>query len=130
MASFFWPGPPGAQPVGDLQVAKLALLVAGNGFISPSSYLRRCCDDDGPCFVDGAGERCLHLANLVTAMLGLALVLGQMAFFSAAAFRPQAALVTVAARWTVSLAKLATVGTLQLWVYVFCLCLKMLCIRY
>ncbi|KAF0898763.1 hypothetical protein E2562_009368 [Oryza meyeriana var. granulata] len=120
---FFWPGPPAAQPVGvgDLRLAKSALFVAVNGFISPS-YFSHCPCDDGRCFQDGGVEqRFFHLANFVTAMLGLALVLGEMAF-SAALFRSQA-FVTVA-QWLISVAKVATVGTFQHWVNVSYLCLK------
>uniref|UniRef100_A0A0D9X8L0 Uncharacterized protein n=1 Tax=Leersia perrieri TaxID=77586 RepID=A0A0D9X8L0_9ORYZ len=117
--ALFWPGRPGAQPVGDLAVAATALFVAVNGFISPT-YLRHYCPcDDSGYFVDGVEERYFHLANFVTAMLGLALVLGEMAaVFGSQAFDD-------VARWLVSLAKVSTVGTFQLWVYVFYLCLKM-----
>uniref|UniRef100_A0A0D9X8K9 Uncharacterized protein n=1 Tax=Leersia perrieri TaxID=77586 RepID=A0A0D9X8K9_9ORYZ len=113
--TLFWPGPPGVQPVGDLPVAATALFVAVNGFISPTYLQHYCpCDD----FVDGVDERYFHLANFVTAMLGLVLTLGKMAVFRSHSF-------VGVARWLVSLAKVSTVGTFQLWVYVFYLCLKM-----
>uniref|UniRef100_A0A0D9X8L3 Uncharacterized protein n=1 Tax=Leersia perrieri TaxID=77586 RepID=A0A0D9X8L3_9ORYZ len=117
--AFIWPGQPASQPVGDLRVAKSALFVAVNRFISPS-YFRHC----NPFFIDGSMEqRYFHLANFVTAMLGLTLVLGEMEF-SAAVFRSQS-FVTVA-QWLVSLAKVAMVGTLQYWINALYLCLKIL----
>ncbi|XP_052166260.1 uncharacterized protein LOC127783005 [Oryza glaberrima] len=126
--AFIWPGPPGAQPVGDLRVAQLALLVAGNGLIVSPSYLSSCpCDDGGRCFFqDGVAEqRCFDLANLVTAVLGLALLVGDMAFSTAVPGRStQSQALATVARWLVGLAKVATVGTFQHWINSFYLCLK------
>lgn len=122
--NFIWPGPPGAQAVGDLPVAKSALFIAVNGFISPS-YLRHC-PCDGLCFREDVEQRYYQLANFVTAMFGLALVLGQMVF-SATLFRSE--IVEAVARWLVSLTKVSMVGTLQFGLYVFYFCLKVLYAR-
>uniref|UniRef100_A0A0E0LVK5 Uncharacterized protein n=1 Tax=Oryza punctata TaxID=4537 RepID=A0A0E0LVK5_ORYPU len=126
--AFFWPGPPGAQGVGDLPVAKTALFVAVNGFIS-SSHLRHCpcSNDDGWCFGDGVEveqQMCFYLANFVPAMLGLVLVLGKMAFPAAPTSGRRRTFVAVA-RWLVSLAKVSTVATVQLWVCLLYFCLRM-----
>uniref|UniRef100_A0A0D9X8L2 Uncharacterized protein n=1 Tax=Leersia perrieri TaxID=77586 RepID=A0A0D9X8L2_9ORYZ len=122
---FIWPVQPAAQPLGGNragQVGKWAVFVAGNGFIS-QTYLR-CCPCGVLCFQDSAGQWYYsQFANFVTAMLGLVLVLGQIAYFKTV-FTSQA-YVTVA-QWLVSLAKVASVGTLQLWVNVFYICLRTL----
>ncbi|KAF0898762.1 hypothetical protein E2562_009367 [Oryza meyeriana var. granulata] len=110
---FIWPVPPATQPVGDsrvAQLAQLAVFVAANEFIS-QTYLRYC-PCGVRCFQDDAGQGNPQLANFVTAMLGLVLVLGQVAF-SRTVFRSQT-YVTVA-QWLISIAKVDTVGTIQRW---------------
>uniref|UniRef100_A0A0D9X8L1 Uncharacterized protein n=1 Tax=Leersia perrieri TaxID=77586 RepID=A0A0D9X8L1_9ORYZ len=110
------------QPVAPLPVAKSALLVAINGFVSPS-YLRRClsCDGGGRhCLrVDADVEQmCYQMASFATAVLGVALLAFHMA--SSSAVFPALAV------WLVWLTKIFTCGTLQFCLNIIHFCLRMI----
>lgn len=125
------PGAPGVQPVGDRCTAKSAILVGVvNGLVSPP-YLQRCLcagrcgagdGDDG-----NVEERCYQLVNFVVVVLGVAILVIDMAALSLTAVlrSPWPA----AVRWMVWITKVLTCGTLQFGVNVLYFCVRMLCAR-
>ncbi|KAL5223039.1 hypothetical protein ABZP36_027752 [Zizania latifolia] len=115
------------QPAAALPVAKSALLVAINGFLSPS-YLRRClvCDDGRRrCFGEAAADveqMCYQLANFATAVLGVALLAVHMT--------PSPAVFPTVVMWLVCLTKVFTCGTLQFGLNILHFCLQMIYFRF
>ncbi|CAO2188466.1 unnamed protein product [Urochloa humidicola] len=133
--NFLRPGVPGMQPVGDRCTAKSAIFIgAVNGLVSPP-YLHRCL------CAAGDGRRCVNdveveqryymLANFAVAMLGVALLVIDMASSLKAAVTssPRWPTAATAVRWMVWLTKVLACGTLQLGVNVLYFCIKMLCAK-
>ncbi|WVZ92597.1 hypothetical protein U9M48_038646 [Paspalum notatum var. saurae] len=109
------------QPAGDRRTAESAILLGVvNGLVSPP-YLRHGCGrfDGG-----GAGHTCCQLASFVAAVLGVALLVVDMALSRAAVLGSP--VWPPVLRWTVWLAKVLTAGTFQLGVNGLYFCLKTL----
>ncbi|PUZ51774.1 hypothetical protein GQ55_6G216800 [Panicum hallii var. hallii] len=123
---FLRPGVPGRQPVGDRRTARSAIFIGvANGLLSPP-HLRRClcgapCDGD-----DDVEQRYYQLANFVVTVLGVALLVVDMAPSLAVARSPRW---PPAVRWMVWLTKVLACGALQFGVNVLYFCLRMLCAR-
>ncbi|CAO2169303.1 unnamed protein product [Urochloa humidicola] len=131
--NFLRPGVPGMQPVGDRCTAKSAIFIgAVNGLVSPP-YMHRClCAADGRrCANYDVEQRCYMLANFAVAMLGVALLVIDMASSLKAAVvsSPRWPAATATLRWMVWLTKVLACGTLQLGVNVLYFCIKMLCAK-
>ncbi|CAO2206935.1 unnamed protein product [Urochloa humidicola] len=134
--NFLRPGVPGMQPVGDRRTAKSAIFIgAVNGLVSPH-YLQRClcaAADGRRCggVNDGdAEQRYYMLANFAVAMLGVALLIIDMASSLTAVFISSPRWPAAAAvRWMVWLTKVLACGTLQLGFNVLYFCIKMLCAK-
>lgn len=128
-----WPGPPAEQPVRDLWAAKSAIFVGvlnGIGFASPS-YLHHClcCEDGGAAAGDAERRYYLYqLANFATAVLGVALLVVDMAFSAATVF--SSPLLPPVLRWLVWLTKVLTGGTFQFGLSVLHFCIEMLLARF
>ncbi|OEL32132.1 hypothetical protein BAE44_0006849 [Dichanthelium oligosanthes] len=123
--NFLRPGIPGMQPVGDRCTAKSAILIgAVNGLVSPP-YLQRCLCAGRRCDGD-AEQRYYQLANFVVAMLGVALLVVDMALSLTVISSPRWPRVV---RWMVWLTKVLVCGALQLGVNVLYFCIKMVCAR-
>ncbi|RCV31377.1 hypothetical protein SEVIR_6G177900v4 [Setaria viridis] len=126
--NFLRPGAPGVQPVGDRCTAKSAIFIGVvNGLVSPP-YLQRClcagrCDDDSD-----VEERYYLLANFVVVVLGVALLVVDMAALSLTVVLSSPRW-PAAVRWMVWITKVLTCGTLQLGVNVLYFCIRMLCAR-
>ncbi|KAF8769449.1 hypothetical protein HU200_006480 [Digitaria exilis] len=123
--NFLRPGVPGGQPVGDRRTAKSAIFIGVvNGLVSPP-YLQRCvCAAGRRCDGDDVEQRCYQLANFVVAMLGVALLIVDMAtVVISLPWWPEAI------RWMVWLTKVLACGTLQFGVNALYFCVKMLCAR-
>ncbi|CAL5005886.1 unnamed protein product [Urochloa decumbens] len=135
--NFLRPGVPGMQPVGDRRTAKSAIFIgAVNGLVSPP-YLHRClcaAADGRRCVVNNDGDveqRCYMLANFAVAMLGVALLVIDMAssLTTVITSSPRWPAATAAVRWMVWLTKVLACGTLQFGVNVLYFCIKILCAR-
>ncbi|RLN05237.1 hypothetical protein C2845_PM13G19270 [Panicum miliaceum] len=125
-----WPGPPAEQPVRDLRAAKWAIFVGvlnGVSFASPSDLHRCLCCDGGA----GNAERRYYLyllASFATAVLGVALLVADMAFSAATVLGSP--LLPPVLQWMVWLTKILTGGTLQFGLSVLHFCLLMVFARF
>ncbi|CAL5001766.1 unnamed protein product [Urochloa decumbens] len=134
--NFLRPGAPGMQPVGDRRTAKSAIFIgAVNGLVSPP-YLQRClcAAADGRRCVNGNGDveqRYYMLANFAVAMLGVALLVIDMAssLTTVVIGSPRWPAAAAAVRWMVWATKVLACGMLQLGVNVLYFCIKILCAR-
>jgi len=126
-----WPGPPAEQPVRDLRAAKSAILVGvlnGVSFSSPSDLHRCLCCDGGAGNAERRYNHLCQLAGFATAVLGVALLVADMAFSAATVFGSP--LLPPVLRWMVWLTKVLTGGTLQFGLSVLHFCLRMMFARF
>ncbi|XP_039771140.1 uncharacterized protein LOC120639215 [Panicum virgatum] len=121
-----WPGPPAEQPVRDLRAAKSAILVGvlnGVSFSSPSDLHRCLCCDGGAGNAERRYDHLCQLAGFATAVLGVALLVADMAFSAATR-------AILYLGWMVWLTKVLTGGTLQFGLSVLHFCLRMMFARF
>jgi hypothetical protein len=121
--SFLRPGSPNNQLVGDLHTAKSAIFVGVLNGIAWSSYLEPCLSDGAAGDVEQRWYCLFQLANYLTTMLGVALLVVGVAFSATTVI--SSPVLTQVVKYTVWITKVLTGATLQFGLSVLHSCLRM-----